>query len=464
MATVEESQAGEQRTARLSVFAAIALLSIKLGAGLASGSLGLIAEALHSGTDLVAALLTLFAIRVAIRPPDREHPFGHGKAEHLAALAEAAFLVLASIFIAYQSLLRLSDAGAHSVDAAWYTLAVLVVVIAIDISRTTASWRGSKRYGSPALASNALHFAGDLLGSVAVLAGLLAVRAGFQEGDAIAALVVAVLVVAAAARLARTNIEVLMDRAPEAAAAAASTAIARDEPDVDLRRLRVREAAGSYFVDAVVGMRPDAALGQGHAMADAVEASVRRELPRADVVVHVEPATGESVRERVHAAASAVENVHEVHNVRVLTVDGHPEVSLHLKLPATLSLDEAHSVTSEVEHAIAAAEPGLAVVHTHIEPLSVARDGAEPAPDDTSSERDAIADVVRSRTGTEPIGLRLREREDGRLVALLTVCVAADEPLGEAHRLATEVEQEVRRRAPAIADVVVHTEPRRYGR
>lgn len=460
MATVEESHAGEQRTAKLSVVAAIVLVAIKLGAGLASGSLGLIAEALHSGTDLVAALLTLFAIRVAIRPPDREHPFGHGKAEHLAALAEAAFLVLASVFIAYQSLLRLADANANRVDAAWYTLLVLVVVIAIDVSRATVSWRGAQRYESPALASNALHFAGDLLGSVAVLAGLLAVRAGFQQGDAIAALVVAVLVVAAAARLARGNIEVLMDRAPEAAAEAARRAIAREEPDVDLRRLRVREAAGSYFVDVVVGIRPDAAIGQGHAAADAVEASVRQQLPRADVVVHVEPGAAHSVRERVHAAAAGVSGVREVHNVRVLTVDGRPEVSLHLKLPAGLSLQEAHGITTEVERAIGAATPELAVVHTHIEPLAVVRGGAEPAPDDTSAERDVIAEVVRSCTGSEPVGLRLREREDGRLVALLTICVAADQPLGEAHRLATEVEQEVRRRAPAIADVVVHTEPR----
>ena len=94
-AVSDDSHAGQQRTALISVFAAIVLVALKLGAGIASGSLGLVAEALHSGTDLVAALLTLFAIRVAIRPPDEDHQFGHGKAAHLAALAEAAFLVLA---------------------------------------------------------------------------------------------------------------------------------------------------------------------------------------------------------------------------------------------------------------------------------------------------------------------------------------------------------------------------------
>src|SRR4051794_29371237 len=444
---------GQQRTALVSVFAAVVLVAVKLGAGLASGSLGLIAEALRSGTDLVAALLTLFAVRVAVRPPDREHPFGHGKAEHLAALAEAAFLAAASVFIGVQALRRLAATDSSEVDAAWYTLVVLVVVIGIDLTRATVSWRASKRYGSPALASNALHFAGDLLGSVAVLIGLLLVRSGYEDGDAVAALVVAVLVIAAAVRLARSNVEVLMDRAPEAAAEAARQAIARDAPRLDLRRLRVREAAGAYFVDAVVGVRPDAGVGQGHAAADAVEAAVRRALPRADVVVHVEPGAARDVRERVAAAALGVAGVREIHNVRVMTVDGHPEVSLHLKLPASLPLERAHEITSGVERAIGEACPELSDVHTHIEPLADARTGAEIAAGDMADEQELIADVVRELTGAVPADLRMRRRDNGGIVALLTICVDPDSPLRDAHAVATEIEERVRRRAPGIADV-----------
>ncbi len=457
MTALEQTARGPERTALLSVCAAVVLVTVKLVTGLATGSLGLIAEALHSGTDLVAALLTLFAIRVAVRPADREHPFGHGKAEHLAALGEAAFLALASAVLAVLSGRRLVSGDYGDVDAAWYALAVLGFVIAIDAWRTWISWRASHRYSSPALASNALHFGGDMLGSIAVLIGLVFVRAGYPEGDAIATLVVAALVIFAAARLARTNVEVLMDRAPEAAAQAARDAIASDEPAVDLKRLRVREASGAYFVDAVVGVRPDAAVGQGHALADGVEAAVRRALPRSDVVVHVEPGRAGSLRERVNAAALGVGNVREVHNVRLMTVDGSPEASLHLKLPASLSLEEAHAVTSEVERAIRAAASELTHVHTHIEPLSVLRDGAEPA---ATGERAVIASVVRELTGRAPEQLRMREAEHGRMVALLTVGLDSEQRLRDAHALATAIEVEICRRAPAIADVIVHTEPR----
>jgi cation diffusion facilitator family transporter len=449
---------GPQRTALISVFAAVFLVAVKLATGLATHSLGLVAEALHSGTDLVAALLTLFAVRVAVRPPDREHPWGHGKAEHLSALAEAGFLVLASVFIGYQALRRLIGGDYGGVHAAWYAIAVLGVVIATDLTRAVVSLRASRAYRSAALAANALHFGGDLLGSVAVLVGLLFVRAGQPQGDPIAALVVAVLVVLAAARLLRRNVEVLMDRAPEAAAESARQAVARLEPGVDLRRLRVREAAGTYFVDVVVAVRPDAAVGQGHALADAVEEAVRGALPNADVVVHVEPgAGGGEVRERVTAAALGVRGVREIHNVRVMNVDGRPEVSLHLKLPPTLALEPAHRITSEVEAAIRAAVPELSVVHTHIEPLAESRDGAEPA--DAADELACIRRVVRELTGADPQQVRLRRRERGGIVALVTVELPPERQLREAHALASEIEERVRARAPRINDVVVHTEP-----
>ncbi|MGI8622901.1 MAG: cation transporter dimerization domain-containing protein, partial [Solirubrobacteraceae bacterium] len=162
-------------------------------------------------------------------------------------------------------------------------------------------------------------------------------------------------------------------------------------------------------------------------------------------------------RERVNAAALGVRNVREVHNVRVMTVDGSPEASLHLKLPAAFSLLQAHAVTSEVERAIRAAAPELTDVHTHIEPLSVLRDGAEPA---ASDERAVVRAVVRELTGGEPEQLRMREAEGGRIVALLTVCLDPGQRLRDAHALATAIEEEVIRRAPSVADVVVHTEPR----
>src|SRR5918998_3152327 len=134
----------QRRTALVSVVAATALLALKLGTGLASGSLGLVSEALHSGTDLVAAALTFFAIGVAGRPADRGHPYGHGKAEHLAALAEATVLALVSLVVAGLAVARLTGSIDQEIEAAWWVFAVVGVVIAIDVSRTLASLRAAR--------------------------------------------------------------------------------------------------------------------------------------------------------------------------------------------------------------------------------------------------------------------------------------------------------------------------------
>src|SRR5688572_30608581 len=225
----------QRRIALVSVGAAVVLIGVKLVTGLATGSLGFLSEAAHSGTDLVAALLPLFAVGVAIRPADVGHQYGHGKAEHLSALAEASILVAASLAIMYAAIRRLVD-GAAEVEATWWAFLVILLVIVIDAVRTTVSIRASRRYQSAAFGASALHFGSDLAGSTAVLVGLLATRAGYPEGDAAAALFVAVLVLAAAARLIRRNVDVLMDQAPGEEVDAARTAIESLGPGLTLRR------------------------------------------------------------------------------------------------------------------------------------------------------------------------------------------------------------------------------------
>ena len=448
-----------RRTATLSVAAAVFLVAIKLATGLATGSLAFIAEAVHSGTDLVAALLTFFAVRVAGRPPDREHHYGHGKAEHLAALGESAFLLLVSLAIAGESIRRLVEGGGHEVDVTWWAFAVLGLVIAIDASRALASFRTAQRYNSAALAANALHFSSDLAGSVAVLVGLVLVRAGEPSADSAAALFVAVLVIAAAVRLAKRSIDVLMDRSVADADDRIRAALAQAGDELELRRVRVRHAGGRHFVDLVVGVPMDTGVTQAHTVADHVEEMVERALGGADVVVHVEPTETEGgIRERATAAAHGIPEVREVHNVRVMRLPEGYELSLHVKLPRELSLDEAHDAVERLEQQIREHVPELRIVHSHIEPLARTDWASAPTSDDTARERAAIESAVRRFTGTAPVEVAFRDGEPGR-VALVTVSLPGEQPLPSAHRHAGAIEEAVRERCPDLADVIVHTEP-----
>lgn len=448
-----------QRVALLSVVAAAGLAVLKLVTGLLTGSLGMLAEAAHSGTDLAAAILTLLALRVAIRPADRDHAYGHGKAEHLAALAEGVFLVLVSAAIAGQAIARLSGSSGHQVDATWWSFAVLGIVLAVDLARALVSSRAARRHGSAALKANAVHFASDFAGTLAVLGGLVLVRSGTPEGDAIAALVVAGIVIVAAVRLMRENVQVLMDREAVGASDVVRHAIEVAEPRAELRRVRTREAGGRAFVDVVLAISADAALVQGHAVADNVERAIRDELPGSDITVHIEPRGSSDLRVRATGAALSVRRVREVHNVRTILVDGETTMSLHVKLPADDSLASAHAIADAVEEAIRDAVPEVDRVHVHIEPLAAPVDASAAGAAGDEEHRAVLTRVVRELTGSGPLALRLHLEPRG-LVAFVTLALPGTVTVAAAHDVAADVEARARRELPGLVEVVVHTEPR----
>jgi divalent metal cation (Fe/Co/Zn/Cd) transporter len=221
----------------------------------------------------------------------------------------------------------------------------------------------------------------------------------------------------------------------------------------------MRQAAGRVFADVVIGVDYDAAVGQGHAAADAVERALESALPEADVVVHVEPmATDAAVRERAHAAALNVPRVREVHNVSVVSVGAGTHISLHLKLPGDLSLEEAHEIAEDVERAIREAVPEVSTVQTHIEPLAETAAGTRPAPGAVETDRAVVERIVRAETQEDPEDLRFVNTDEG-LVAYLTLRLGSDTALADAHALASRIEEAIRRERPEIVDVIVHTEP-----
>ncbi len=449
---------GQTQTALVSIGAAVLLVALKLGTGIATGSLALVSAGIESSGDVVAAILTLLAVRLGGQPPDREHPYGHRRAENLAALGEAAILTGGGVFVVIEAVGRLSGGGDHGFDPQWYVFAVIAVALAVDMSRTAISLRTAAKYKSAALRSNAFHFAGDMAGSFAVLLGVAAVALGFQQGDAIASLIVAAIIFAAASRLIYENARVLMDTSPLEAQAEAEAAI-RALDDVELRQLRLRESGGHYFADATIGAAPDQALVASHRVADRVEAAVRGALPDADVVVHVEPLReGLDLRARALAIALAEPAVQEAHDIAIYRRGERCGVSMHLKLDAGTPLAAAHEVAERIEAALRR-ESDVDDVQTHLEPLeepfavTVTEDGA-------AAER--IVALVEERTGAPPRRLKLLATELG-LVVFVDVVASPEATLEAAHDMARRLEQEIRRNRPEgsarIVDVVVHTEP-----
>jgi cation diffusion facilitator family transporter len=447
-----------ERTAVLSILVAAMLVALKLGVGLGTGSLALVSAGVESSGDVIAAALTFFAVRLAVRPADRGHPYGHRRAENLGALGEASILIGGGLLVTVEAVTHLiEDRSPPSIH--WYQFVVIALALVLDASRIWASFAAARRFGSPALRANALHFAGDATGSLAVLAGLLATRAGLHQADPLAALVVAAVIFAAGARLIGVNANVLMDRAPQEAREQALRAIAALDADLEVSRLRLRESAGRYFADVVVRVPPGQAVVEGHQTADEIERAVGDALPGSDVVVHVEPRrSGLDLRDRVLAIALSEPEVKEAHDITIFEGDGGVSVSLHLKFPDELALSDAHEIAERVEHEIHA-RPGVLDVQTHLEPLErplLAR--SLDAQTDAQAELE-IERLVRERTGLAPVRLRQLSTDAGRVIFLSLALPGEGVSLTEAHALAGELEDELRSRVDDVADVVVHTEP-----
>ena len=296
---MSHNQAQKEKTsaALSSVIAAVGLTTFKIIVGVAANSLGILAEAAHSGLDLMAAVMTFFAVRVADKPADKQHPFGHGKVENISALFETLLLLATSGWIIYEALHRLAAPETH-VEISIWSFIVMGTSIVIDVTRSRMLYAAAKKHNSQALEADALHFSTDIWSSSVVILGLVLVMVArwfpslviLEKGDAVAALVVAVIVIFVSAELGMRSIQALLDAAPKNGERnRIIQEVGKMEGVADVHAVRIRSSGAGWFVDMHVTMNGRMSLKKSHALTEQIEEKVQEILPGADTTVHVEP-------------------------------------------------------------------------------------------------------------------------------------------------------------------------------
>jgi cation diffusion facilitator family transporter len=285
---VSDSLGEKQSAALSSLLAAVGLTIFKLVVGVWTGSLGILAEAAHSGLDLVAAGLTFLAVRFSGRPADRTHLYGHGKIENLSALAETLLLLLTCAWIVWEAVGRLRFHHAQ-VEVTVWSLAVMLTSIAVDISRSRMLARMAKKYNSQALEADALHFRTDVWSSAVVIVGLLSVKTGLWWGDAVAALGVSALVVWVSVQLGRRTVDALLDTAPAGMEERIAAAVSAVDGVRNCHQVRVRYSGPVMFIDLHVLVDGGQTLAEAHRLTETIEGVIQQIAPQADVTVHPEP-------------------------------------------------------------------------------------------------------------------------------------------------------------------------------
>ena len=278
----------KRRIALVSVGAALFLTTFKLVVGLVTGSLGILSEALHSGLDLVAAVITFFAVRISDKPPDHEHHFGHGKVENLSAFIETILLFITCIWIIYEAISRLVTGQTH-IDVNFWSYLVVVSSIIIDFSRSRALARVAKKHNSQALEADALHFSTDIWSSAVVLLGLICAQFGIFIADSIAALVVASIILVITYRLGKRSVNILLDRAPDDIYKKVNDIMKKIQDVEYFHDLKIRVAGADIFVEVNIHVQPNLDIHQSHEIATRVEEKIKFEISRCSVHVHMEP-------------------------------------------------------------------------------------------------------------------------------------------------------------------------------
>ncbi|MGD0091359.1 MAG: cation diffusion facilitator family transporter [Planctomycetota bacterium] len=456
----------KRRVALSSVLAAVLLTATKLAMGLLTGSLGILSEAAHSGLDLVAAVVTLFAVRASSQPPDKEHTYGHGKVENLSALFETFLLLLTCVWIIWEAITRLYH-GMHKIESSVWGFVVIVLSILVDVSRSRALMRAAKKHQSQALEADALHFSTDVWSSAVVLAGLACVWLSDRLGapwlyaaDALAALGVAGIVVWISVRLGRRTVDDLMDAVPPGLRE--DVARAAQVPGVlGVLDARVRRSGPDAFVDITLSVDRGMPFETAHGITVQAEEAVRKLLAGAHVVVHAEPAQPQD--EGLEAQVRLISHRHglEVHNLRITEWHDKPRLDLHVEVDRGLTVGEAHAKTEAFENDLRRAHPGLGRITTHQEPAHDTQIKVSGAALGKEQIRAALLAASREcNMRCQPHDIQVADL-NGELEVTCHCLIDPGVLITAAHDLTQKLEQGLRTKFPQVARVVIHIEPDR---
>ena len=451
----------KQSVALSSIAASAGLTAAKAVVGVLTGSLAILSEAAHSLIDLVATVMTYFAVRVGDKPADAEHHYGHGKIESLSALAETALLFVLSGVVIWEAAKRLISHDGHPVEATVAAFAVMAGSIVVDFLRSRALYRAADAHKSEALEADALHFGSDMWSSAAVLLGLAGLKLGYPWADSAAALVVALFVCVAGWRLGRRTIDSLTDTAPAGVAERITTIVRRVNGVVDVGRVRARQVGPKLFVDLEVAASRTLPLDRVAALKDDIARALTAAMPEAELNAVVNPRAldDETVLERVMVIAR--NRGLAVHHVTVQAISGHLSISLDLEVDGALTLAAAHEIASGLETAVRDELGPEVEVESHIEPLQMdgltGRDATDPR---IREIRTALAELAAGRGSLRHVhDVRVRETKDGEIVNFHCYLDPAIR-VGEMHELVDDVERGLRQRFPEIKRVIGHAEPR----
>jgi cation diffusion facilitator family transporter len=466
MRTMMMEKAEKRRVTVISLVTALALILLKLSVGIATGYLTLISEALHSSLDALVTIITFFAIRFAERPADTDHPYGHGKAENLAAFTESLLLFFAILLILKEVVERLFFVSVMIQPNIW-AVAVLAASILCDLQRSRALKRIAEKYKSPAIEADGAHFRADVITSAIALSGILVTYLALRLRaphvysliDIITTCLILVVVVRMVLRIFTKSAGVLLDRTLPDQTALIRDIVAEMPEVIDVEKVRTREAGKQTFVDLTVDVDRNLSVESSYSIGKRVEETIRKHISDVDVILELKPVPRqtEDIVERIRSIGAR--DGHNLHHITVHKVNGTLHVDLDLEVEGDVKLGEAHALSDMIEKKIMKDNPAIDEINTHI-------DWRKPSPvrdvvvDHDASLVEIIERVLKKRK--EVLNCRrisIEEEVPGELLLTIHCTMRPEESTETVQEVSEDLERALRQSIGRLKRVIFHVEP-----
>ncbi len=446
-----------------SIVKAVHLTSIKLIVGVATNSLGILAEALHSALDFVAAVITFFAVYISNKPPDKDHHFGHGKIENFSALIETGILLITCGWIILEALERFNHPV--NVEINIFSFLVIIVAIIVDYERSKALLKVAKETNSQALEADALHFSTDILSSIVVLLGLVFVAINFPIADVIAGLIVAIIIIWISVQLGKKTIRSLLDHEPKNERILITNFLQKEFSDLELKRLRLRESGPQIQGDLIIAVPNSYSIIESHIVANNIEHKIKQIIDNIDILIYVTPKNESELSQDTYnqyytiLKSTTVPGIQlmEIHDIIIYKFTEKIFADLHILLESKLLLKRAHEVTETYEKLVKSKLPEIESIHIHIEPFE---DQQRKFGKSDDYEVRAIFHKICNRY------IIIKKIKDfsvisnkNQIIIQSTIIMDSKIDLNTAHRITELVESDLLKEIPNIQRITIHTEP-----
>ena len=453
----EDSQ--KRNIALFSLLISVFLVIVKIAVAYFTNSMGVFSEALNNSLDVVTVLITYLAIRISIRPADKDHTYGHGKFENLSAFLEISIISFLCFFIIYKSITRIINRN-FELKLNWYVFLILIISIILNIIRVFYIGRAARRYNSYAFKADFLNYSSDIVSSIIVIIGLLVANTGFQLADPIASIIVSVIVLGFTSRLLISTVRNLMDYIPKEITDRVMEILKNISEIKSVNKLKIHEVGNIKFINLEIYLKSNLYLSQVEKIKEKIKSKIKSKILDSEIILETRSQTSKNdIEQYVKEIILNQQYVKDIHNIFIYNVDNYIDISIHMELNKYLKLEETEKLTKVTEEKIKEKIGNIRSVYIHIEDSR----SSETWNDITEKSEKFISDIkseISLYVSPETChNFTILEKEG--LYNLAFHCrLKRDLDIKKAHSIVTKIEDDIKKKFRNISEIVIHVEPK----